>query len=65
MPTDWKGLAKETVHSFDADDIRGMWNVDWQRATRVFLADHEDEIAAEPRRWKRAFRRTNAIVFGL
>src|ERR1035441_8154699 len=31
----------------------------------VLLADHEDKIAAEPRRWKRALRRTNAIVFGL
>ena len=65
MTTDWKSLARETAHSFDADDVRGMWNVDWQRARRVLLADHEDEIAAEPRRWKRAFRRTNAIVFGL
>ena len=65
MPTDWKSLAKETVHSFDADDVRGMWDVDFRRATRVLLADHEDEIAAERRRWKRALRRTNAIVFGL
>jgi len=38
MTTDWKSLAKETAHSFDADDVRGMWNVDWQRAARVFLA---------------------------
>ena len=65
MSTDWKTLAKETVHSFDADEVRGMWDVDFRRATRVFLADHEDEIAAEPRRWKRALRRTNAVVFGL
>jgi len=65
MTTDWKSLAKETAHSFDADDIRGMWSVDWQRATRVFLADREDEIAAEPRRWKRALRKANAIVLGL
>src|SRR5271169_846094 len=65
MPTDWKSLAKETVHSFDADEMRGMWDVDFRRATRLFLADHEDEIAAESRRWKRALRRTNAIVFGL
>ncbi|MDL2718612.1 MAG: PP2C family protein-serine/threonine phosphatase [Acidobacteriota bacterium] len=65
MTTDWKSLAKETVHSFDADEVRGMWDVDWQRATNVFLADHEAEIAAEPRRWKRGLRKTNAVVFGL
>ena len=65
MPTDWKSLAKETIHSFDADELRGMWDVDFRRATRVLLADHEDEIAAERRRWKRALRRTNAVVFGL
>ena len=51
MTPDWKSLAKETVHSFDADEVRGMWDVDWQRARSVFLADHEAEIAAEPRRW--------------
>jgi hypothetical protein len=65
MPTDWKSLAKETVHSFDADEVRGMWDVDFRRATKVLLADHEDEIAAERRRWRRTFRRTNAVVFGL
>ncbi len=65
MTTDWKSLAKETVHSFDADDVRGMWNVDWRRAAGVLLADHEAEIAAEPRRWKKALRKANAIVFGL
>ena len=65
MPTDWKSLAKETVHSFDADEVRGMWDVDFRRATQVFLADHEDEIAAERRGWKKALRKTNAVVFGL
>jgi hypothetical protein len=65
MTTDCKSLAKETVHSFDADEVRGMWDVDWQRARSVFLADHEAEIAAEPRRWKKVLRKTNAIVFGL
>ena len=65
MTTDWKSLAKETVHSFDAAEVRGMWSVDWRRATDVLLADHEDEIAAEPRRWKRELRKTNAVVFGL
>ena len=34
MPTDWKSLAKETVHSFDADEVRGMWDVDFRRATQ-------------------------------
>jgi sigma-B regulation protein RsbU (phosphoserine phosphatase) len=65
MTTDWKSLAKETAHSFDADEVRGMWDVDFRRATQVFLADHADEIAAEHRAWKRALRQTNAVVFGL
>lgn len=64
MPTDWKSLTKETVHSFDADEMRGMWDVDFRRATRLSLADGEDEITAERRGWKRALRRTNAVVFG-
>lgn len=24
--------VKETVHSFDADEVRGMWDVDFRRA---------------------------------
>src|ERR1035438_372298 len=65
MSTNWKSLTKEAVHSFDAADVRGMWNVDFRRATRVLLSDHPDQNPPEPRRWKRALRRTNAIVFGL
>ncbi|MFI5198265.1 MAG: PP2C family protein-serine/threonine phosphatase [Thermoanaerobaculia bacterium] len=65
MTTDWKSLAKETAHSFDAAEVRGMWDVDFRRATQLFLADHADEIAGERRAWKRALRKTNAIVFGL
>lgn len=44
MTTDWKSLAKETAHSFDADEVRGMWDVDFRRATRVFLTDHDARI---------------------
>jgi phosphoserine phosphatase RsbU/P len=65
MATDWKGLAKETIHSFDAAEVRGMWDVDFRRAAEVFIADREDEIAAEKRDWKKAFRKANAVVFGL
>ncbi len=65
MTTNWKSLAKETAHSFDADDVRGMWDVDFRRAARLLVADHESEIAAERRRWRRGLKRTNAVVFGL
>ena len=37
MPADWKKLARETAHSFDPDEVLGMWSVDWRRARGVVL----------------------------
>lgn len=65
MPSDWKKLARETVQSFDSDEWRGMWSVDWRRAREAFYEDHRAEIEAEPRRFRRRLLQANAVVYGL
>jgi hypothetical protein len=65
MPADWKKLAKETAHSFDPDEVVGMWSIDWRRAREAFFEDHRAEIEAEPRRFRRWLLKANAVVFGL
>jgi hypothetical protein len=65
MPSDWKNLARETAHSFDADEVLGMWSVDWRRAREAFFEDRRAEIEAEPRRFRRGFMKANAVVLGL
>jgi serine phosphatase RsbU (regulator of sigma subunit) len=65
MPADWKKLASETAHSFDPDEVLGMWSVDWRRAREAFFEDHRAEIEAEPRRFRRWLLKANAVVYGL
>jgi sigma-B regulation protein RsbU (phosphoserine phosphatase) len=65
MPADWRKLARETTHSFDPDEVLGMWSVDWRRARESFFEDYRLEIEAEPRRFRRALLKANAVVYGL
>ena len=65
MPADWKKLARETTRSFDRDEVLGMWSVDWRRARESFFEDYHLEIEAEPRRFRRALLKANAVVYGL
>jgi serine phosphatase RsbU (regulator of sigma subunit) len=65
MPADWKKLARETTHSFDPDEVLGMWSVDWRRARESFFEDYRLEIESEPRRFRRALLKANAVVYGL
>ncbi|MGA7991201.1 MAG: SpoIIE family protein phosphatase [Thermoanaerobaculia bacterium] len=65
MPADWRKLARETARSYDADEVRGMWSVDWRRAREAFFEDHRAEIEAEPRRYRRRLLQANAVVYGL
>jgi serine phosphatase RsbU (regulator of sigma subunit) len=67
MPSrsDWRKLADETIRGIGADDVQGLYRVEWRRAARVFLAEHRDEIDAEPVRWKRGLRSANALLFGM
>lgn len=65
MRAEWRDLVRETVRSFDSDEVRGMWSVDWRRAREAFFEDHRSEIEAEPRRFRRGLLKANAVVLGL
>jgi len=67
MPSrsDWKALVRETVRGVEARDVRGLYDVEWRKAVRIFLSEHRDEIDAEPRKVRRALRKANALVFGM
>jgi serine phosphatase RsbU (regulator of sigma subunit) len=67
MPTrqDWKALAKETYHALDQREVADLYDVEWRKAVRVFLAEHRDEIEGEKVRWKRGLRRANALLYGI
>jgi serine phosphatase RsbU (regulator of sigma subunit) len=67
MPSrsEWKTLAKETVRGVGVRDVRGLYDLEWRKAVRVFLAEHRDEIDAEPKRLRRGLKRTGALLYGM
>jgi len=67
MPSraEWEGLVSETARGLGARDVQGFLDVDFRRAVRVFLAEHREELDAEPVRWKRALRSANALLYGM
>jgi len=67
MPTrsEWKALVRETARGVAARDVRGLYDVDFRKAVRVFLAGHRDELDAEPVRWKRWAKSANALSYGM
>lgn len=67
MPTrsDWKKLAAETVRGVGVREVRSLYALEWRKAVRIFLAEHRDEIEAEPKKIRRSLRRANALLYGL
>jgi hypothetical protein len=67
MPSrsDWKALVRETARGVNARDVQGLYDVEWRKAVRVFLAEHRDELDAEPVRWKRGLKSANALLYGM
>jgi sigma-B regulation protein RsbU (phosphoserine phosphatase) len=67
MPSrsDWKALVRETARGLEARDVQVLYDVDFRKAVRVFLAEHRDELDAEPVRWKRWLKSANALGYGM
>jgi len=62
---DWGELARATVRELTREDFRGVYRREWPEARRQLVSEHQEEIEAAKRRWRRWFRTGNAIVFGL
>jgi len=67
MPSraEWADLVTETFDALDMDDVHELYQVEWQKAERVLLADHQDQIERHRKRWRRSLARANAILYGL
>ncbi len=61
----WGRLARETFSSFEARDLRGLWEDEWRPAGKTLTAPHRDWIEAGRRPWKRSIREADAVLFGL
>jgi serine phosphatase RsbU (regulator of sigma subunit) len=62
---DWKELGRETFRSVTREDVVGLWKQEWRDARIQLVSEQRGEIEGERRRWRRFFRSTNAIVYGL
>src|ERR1700737_426424 len=62
---DWKELARSTFRSLTREDMTGFYRREWPEARRRLVSQHEDQIEAEQKRWRRWIRTANAVLFGL
>ncbi len=62
---DWKELGRDTLRSVTKEDWAGLWRQEWRAARAQLASEQREEIASEPRRFKRFLRSANAVVYGL
>jgi hypothetical protein len=62
---DWANLGKDTINSLTTSDVASLYSRDWTETRRALLAEHRQNIDAEPRRLTRFVRTLSAIMFGL
>jgi hypothetical protein len=67
MPSgrDWLDLVRATFRSVGRRDLSGLYAREWRNARERLTSDHAEEIERETNRFKRFFRTTNAVLFGL
>jgi serine phosphatase RsbU (regulator of sigma subunit) len=61
----WKELLRSTFRDVNRADIAGLYSQEWRRAKENLTEGDRDALAREPRRWKRWFKTTNSVLFGL
>jgi serine phosphatase RsbU (regulator of sigma subunit) len=62
---DWADLLRATFHDVGREDIAGLYSRQWRRAKENLTADDHDDIAREPKRWKRWLKTVHSVLFGL
>ncbi len=67
MPSghDWMELFRSTFRDVGRADISGLYSSEWKHAKEKLTSEDSDALAREPRRWKRWFKTTNSVLFGL
>ena len=67
MPSshDWGELLRSTFRDVGRADILGLYSSEWKHAKEKLTSEDADALAREPKRWKRWFKTTNSVLFGL
>lgn len=61
----WMDLARETLESFDSQDVADLYSVEWADARAVLVSEHSDALEKERPGWRRELLRTSAVLHGL
>ena len=62
---DWLNLGEDTLRSLRTADVAGLYAREWPETRRALIADQRTSIEAEPRRIRRLFRTSSAVLYGL
>jgi hypothetical protein len=67
MPSgrDWGDLLRSTFHGVGREDLKGLYTREWKEAKGKLIAEDRESIERERKRWKRFFKTSNSVLFGL
>src|SRR5262245_55828672 len=67
MPSgrDWCDLLRSTFHGVGREDLKGLYTREWKEAKGKLIAEDRESIERERKRWKRFFKTSNSVLFGL
>jgi len=62
---DWLDLGRNTITSLKSADVAGLYSREWPETRKVLIADHRGSIEDDPRRVRRFFKTSSAVLYGL
>ncbi|MGZ8798281.1 MAG: PP2C family protein-serine/threonine phosphatase, partial [Thermoanaerobaculia bacterium] len=62
---DWVDLGRNTLTSLRTADVANLYAREWPETRKILIADHRGSIEEDPKRVRRFFRTSSAVLFGL
>jgi len=63
--SDWLDLGRNTLTSLRTADVAGIYSREWPETRKVLIADHRGSIDEDPKRIRRFFKTSSAMLYGL
>ena len=63
--SDWLDLGEDTLRSLKTADVAGLYVREWPQTREALIAEQRTSIENDPRKVRRFFRTSSAVLYGL
>ena len=63
--SDWLNLGEDTLRSLKSADVAGLYVREWPQTREALIAEQRAAIDNEPKKIRRFFRTSSAVLSGL